>query len=337
MLKLHLQREIHAIMPLFENLEVDRDVVEALVMGRWGFSLGDQLKASQNRTYAASNAEGKKFAVRVASSRHHERIRDEMAFVNELASCGTLEGVCEPIHPLAAAEGEFVITSGDISVIATRWAEGSMMDFMSYRWMTDREIILAWGAWMAKLHSASREFSRRHPDIAARVRRYDQVHEGIMAGTHIHPDDVAVMTDPEHYGILHGDLNVSNFHIIDKKSESGEATPALQVFDWDQIQLGWFEYDMAQSMLTCLMLAEGGSLPAGDPVSEAKPDVFQAHFVEGYESVGGAGAVNLPRLARMLAMRKEFYAKFCRQAVVEGSPPDMTWFIEYVVRWVNRS
>jgi Ser/Thr protein kinase RdoA (MazF antagonist) len=324
-------------MPLFETLPVDVDAVSALVLTHWGLTLGERLKASQNHTFAASDtASGARFAVRVTpdpSGRHAARIADELTFVSFLATL-PLAGVCAPVPPRDAAaagvEGA-AVRAGELTLCVVRWAEGAPLDFMAYRWMLDDDVVHAWGAWLARLHAASRAFAVAHPSVAARLQRWDETHSALLAGTPVHADDAAAAGDPSRFGVLHGDLNVSNFFLVEG------APPTLSVFDWDQACRGWFEYDIAHTMLTSVMLAEGGSLPAGDPVPQADAASFERRVVAGYESVAGAGAVDRPRLSRMLALKKRFYATFCARAAVEGAPDDMAWFIAYVNRWMEKA
>lgn len=47
-----------------------------------------------------------------------------------------------------------------------------------------------------------------------------------MKDAQIFEEDKAVINDPEHYGVVHGDLNTSNFFFIDEEL-------LLSVFDWD--------------------------------------------------------------------------------------------------------
>eukprot|EP00123_Amoebidium_parasiticum_P021238 comp6387_c0_seq1/m.2187 comp6387_c0_seq1/g.2187 ORF comp6387_c0_seq1/g.2187 comp6387_c0_seq1/m.2187 type:complete len:336 (-) comp6387_c0_seq1:109-1116(-) len=323
-------------MPLFETHPVSREQVASAVKEHWGLTLGDRLKESQNHTFVAlDDTTGDKFAVRATpdpTGAHHKRISDELAFVGFVAE--KVPGVCAPVHPKSSLG--WVVRDATTTICVSKWAEGAPVDFLGYRWMTDKEIVLAWGAWLARLHAASREFSRAHPDVAGRMQEWDEVHSRVMAGTPISPEDTAVVGDVEHYGVLHGDCNASNFFLVDHEGKHGDR-PALSVFDWDQAQLGWYEYDLAQAMLGPTMLAEGGSLPAGDPVPEARPKEFEDYLVEGYESVAGVGSVDRARLSRMLELRKLFYAKFCSQAAREGgAPPDMAWFIDYINRWFER-
>jgi aminoglycoside phosphotransferase (APT) family kinase protein len=47
-----------------------------------------------------------------------------------------------------------------------------------------------------------------------------------MKNAPVNEEDLAVMTDPQHYGVIHGDLNTSNFFFIEEEK-------LLAVFDWD--------------------------------------------------------------------------------------------------------
>ena len=322
-------------MPLFEQLPVPRDAVAAAVAERWGLQLGAALKESQNTTFAATRG-AERFAVRASPDPRRERaprIDDELAFVAFVARA--VPGVCAPVAPAGAEGDALAVRCGDVTLCVSRWAEGAPLDFASFRWLTDAAVIRAWGAWLARLHAASRDFEAQRPEVARRMPRWDEVHERTLAGSPIHPDDAAAAHDPARFGLLHGDCNLSNFHVVD------EGAPTLQVYDWDQCQRGWWEADLAQAALTCTMLHEGGALPAGaEPVPQAHAAAvaaFHEHIIAGYESVAGAGAVDRPRFARMLQLRKRFYARFCERAAAEGSTPDMAWFIQYVNQWIAKA
>ena len=327
-------------MPLFEKLPVSRDDVAAAVAECWGLELGAALKESQNTTYAATRG-AERFAVRASPdprNERHARILDELAFVSYVAR--TVPGVCAPEPPTGAEDGALAVRRGDVTLCVSRWAEGAPVDFASFRWLTDADVVAAWGAWLARLHAASREFQAAHADVARRMPAWDEVHERTLAGSPLHPDDVAAMTDPARFGLLHGDANLSNFHVVEAPEEGGGA-PSLCVFDWDQAQRGWWEADLAQAALTCTMLHEGGALPAGaEPVPQADAAAvaaFHENLIAGYESVAGAGAVDRARFARMRALRKRLYALFCARATQEGSTDDMGWFISYVQQWMAKA
>ena len=326
-------------MPLFEKLPVSRDAVAAAVAQRWGLDLGAALKESQNTTFAATRG-AERFAVRASPDPRQERaarIDDELAFVSFVAR--SVPGVCAPVPPSAGAQGgALAVRCGDVTLCVSRWAEGAPLDFASFRWLTDAAVIRAWGAWLARLHAASREFEAQQPEVARRMPRWDEVHERTLAGSPIHPDDAAAAGDPARFGLLHGDCNLSNFHV----AEEAGVGPALHVYDWDQVQRGWWEADLAQAALTCTMLHEGGALPAGaEPVPQADAAAvaaFHEHIIAGYESVAGEGAVDRPRFARMTQLRKRLYARFCERAAAEGSTPDdMAWFIAYVNSWIAKA
>jgi hypothetical protein len=345
-------------MPLFESLPVDEGAVAAAVAARWGLTLGARLKASQNTTWAAVHpASGARFAVRATpdpTGEHARRVADEVALTRWLVESGGLVGrVCAPVWPAAEAAGgdatshaaEGVVVAGGAVLCVYEWAGGAPVDFLAYRWMTDRRVALAWGAWLAAAHAAGRAYSAAHPQASARVRRWDALHGGLMAGVRLHPDDAAAQAaaeaSPARVGpgfiLTHGDVNVSNFHLLKAGSADGSSGAVdLCVFDWDQAQRAWPEYDLAQAALAARMLQEAGSLPAGDPVPAADHARLLAWLVEGYEGVAGAGAVDAPRLHRMCDLRKAFYAAFAARAAAEGGvPPEMAFFLDYVGRWTT--
>ena len=55
------------------------------------------------------------------------------------------------------------------------------------------------------------------------------------------------MNDPQHFGVIHGDLNCSNIHYVD----DGDF---LSVFDTDQVQRGFYLFDIAQACVALPML-----------------------------------------------------------------------------------
>lgn len=324
---------------LFETLPVDRDRVAELVQRHWDLDLGENLKASQNHTFAASDTAGKQYAVRVTPdprNTQHGRIQDELSLVHYLSTRAGVPGVCGPVQGrVGDTATDFAIRDGDLTLCVFHWAQGRPAQFQTYQWMTDPAIVRAWGATLARIHRGTSVFARDHPQVAARIRAWTEVHDGIMApaAAELHPDDAAVeAAGGPQYGILHGDLNVSNFFLAD-----GDEGLRLSVFDWDQVQRGWYEYDLAQAILVSVMLAEAGAVPTGECVPEADPLAFEAWLVEGYASVAGEGAIDRARLTRMIALRKDFYGRFCARARQEGVPEGMRLFVDYCDRWANGS
>ena len=326
---------------LFEQtIKVDKEVVALAVAEHWGLQLGDIIKASQNHTFAAEQpSTGARFAVRVTpdpTEKHLPRIRDELLFVSFLAKQG-LDHVCGPVAAQSSGAGssssdsnsaeiaDLYRTAGGLVISVYQWARGGPVSFAEYQWLTDGELIGAWGRFLASLHQLSRSFSQLHPDVACRMQRWDQVHQCVLAGAPLDPLDEEAAADPQRYGVLHGDLNISNFFYDGERG-------VLSVFDWDQAQQGWFLLDVAQASHTAVMLYEFGSIMEGADVPQADPSRFIDHIVQGYESVAGPGSVDRAALLRMIKLRKHFYEVFCRRAQKEGAPPDMAPFIDFIVR-----
>lgn len=266
-------------MPLFEVHEpVKVDEVSDIVRDFWGITVSKLIKGSQNSTFAAADEEtGRKYAVRVTpdvANKHYGRICDEMTFVEFLHNVYKLPGVCAPVRPskvvceptpedasstaTEAQTGKKIQTStvgrphhpavvchGHFIIVVFEWAHGKPVDFGSYRWMLDESLVRAWGSWLATLHAGSRSFMAECPVVAKRMRNWDQVHEAILAGAALHPSDAAAAQNPEEFGVLHGDCNVSNFFVLEGE-QGGAKDIQMSVFDWDQVQLGWWEFDVTQ-------------------------------------------------------------------------------------------
>eukprot|EP00727_Mastigamoeba_balamuthi_P007701 m51a1_g3551 hypothetical protein (333) ;mRNA; r:1019656-1020734 len=330
-------------MPLFDSLPVDLDEVKRAAHDHWGLEVSACLKASQNHTYSACRPDGgRRYALRVTPDPSRTRqlsIVLECRFLLFLSARGLR--CCAPA-PSAVTQSPVVRTdSGRFVVCAFPWAEGEPVVFGEYGWITRREHAAALGRWMARLHDLSRQFAAEcGPEIAG-LRGWRELHDGVLADVPVDAADVELSRDPRHFGIIHGDINVSNYHWVPGQ---GGAPGEPCVFDWDQVQQSWFLYDVAQPIWGVVMLAGAGSpLEAGKPVPEADPDTYQRWIVEGYESyVGSDGqhaTVDLGALARMVRIRRELYGRFCRRALREGLDPQsmMGKFCTFVVEWLDRA
>jgi Ser/Thr protein kinase RdoA (MazF antagonist) len=188
--------------------------------------------------------------------------------------------------------------------------------------MKDTAVIKAWGRFFGQLHKLSKKFGKDHPEVVKRIQRWDQVHCSILSGVKLHPEDAALLEDPEHYGALHGDLNTSNIHYVDGENH-------LSVYDTDQVQVGFYLFDMAQACFTIVMLDEGGMPITGTPVEGVNPKAFFDAMIEGYESEGFK--VDVERLKRMVDIKRQLYVRFAVQAFKEGNiPADMLPFLAYI-------
>jgi aminoglycoside phosphotransferase (APT) family kinase protein len=125
------------------------------------------------------------------------------------------------------------------------------------------------------LHKLSKQFGKEYPESVKRTQKWDEIHCGTLAGTKLHPEDIAVFEDADHYGVLHGDLNTSNIHYVDDKDH-------LSVYDTDQVQVGYYLFDIAQACFTIVMLDEGGMPPNGAKVEGLNRQQFLDWIVEGY-------------------------------------------------------
>lgn len=320
-------------MGLFEKTaDIDESIVQNLLQKHYDKSIRiiKKIKGSQNHTYEAQiGEEGKSIAVRVTpdpTGKHIQRIEQEVEFVNFLAASNEVNYICAP---LALTDGRFVVNEENLVIVVFEWAKGEPINFIAYEWLNNEELVTDWGRWFASYHRISRRFAEVFPEKVRKFQSWDDIHEGILRGSTIIEEDQGVVLDPLHYGVIHGDLNLSNFFYLREER-------TLSVFDWDQTQQGWYLWDVAQALVAVVMLSEAGSIIDNSPVSNIDVEQFEGWLVHGYESVAGANSIDRPRLKRMLELRLSFYEKFCRQALAEGDiPKDMEHFINYIVNWFD--
>lgn len=321
------------IMPLFEptieiSLEKVQDALDQHYFPR--IVLQNRIKASQNHTFEAVNENGEKFAVRATplqpAKNTLKRVQNEVDFVSYLANSRQLNYVCGPIQ---TKSGDMIAVEENLILVVSDWAKGEPINFIAYEWLHDEALIFDWGKWFAKYHKLSREYCLVHREKVREFQKWDEIHNGILQGVELCEDDIKASSDPNEFGIIHGDLNLSNFFYLREER-------TLSVFDWDQTQRSWYLFDISQALLAVVMLQEAGSVIEGKAIPGIDFLKFENTLVAGYESVAGLGSVNRSALSRMLGLRLSFYEKFCRQAIREGDiPPDMEPFIRYIVGWFD--
>jgi Ser/Thr protein kinase RdoA (MazF antagonist) len=312
---------------------VDEDHIRKVVQEHWGLELGKCLKASQNHTYLATSSTAddsaavtapKQFAVRVTPDPSDARGAStdiELALLKYLDSHGLQ--VCAAI-PSRITSNPRVRTDHGLSISVFPFAGGEPVVLTEWRWLSEESHVVALGRWLANLHRLTRQFAVEHPDLAAGARLWSQLHEGVLADAPIHPDDVAAVDDPRAFGLLHGDVNPSNYHWDAERS-----VPI--VFDWDQMQRGWFLYDLAQPIWAVTMMAGAGSPVDRSAVPQADVTRYTEWLLKGYGE-----PVNRDALQRMIDLRQWLYDKFCRKALLELAPDSfMGQFCAYVVQWLE--
>lgn len=62
-----------------------------------------------------------------------------------------------------------MIVDGDLVLIVSEFARGEPLDFFKPRWMSDKELVNAWGKWFALLHQASKEFESKHSEVSKSI------------------------------------------------------------------------------------------------------------------------------------------------------------------------
>jgi len=154
----------------------------------------------------------------------------EISLLNFLNEKYSHLNVCKPIPSL---EGENLGKQNHVIFVVFEYAKGSPVVWQEYKWLTDPEIIHSWGKWFAEFHIASRAFSSEHPELVSKVRHWTALHSGVMKGAPVHPSDKILQSNPKNFGVIHGDLNCSNFFYDSTTKNSVYLTGTK--FKWDGI------------------------------------------------------------------------------------------------------
>lgn len=298
-------------MPLFETIPIDTEQVRQLALDHWGVELGDCLKTSQNHTFLAKKGETERFCLRITPDPDNKRFDSTEL---ELALLEYLHENELPVSPpiKSSITSKALVQSGSLILCLFTYATGEPVVYTDWIWLKNRDIVVGLGRWLARLHKLTRRFVQEQPLLAAHARHWTTLHEGVLAGVPVDEHDSKTASDPEHFGLIHGDVNPSNYFW----------DPALQMpsmFDWDQLQQSWFLYDLSAPIWGVVALEQGGSLIDHSRVPDANSKLYTTWLLEGYETEG-ACVVDREALQRMVMIRGELYKRFCRKAVLELPP-----------------
>jgi len=317
-------------MPLFETLPIDQGEVELVVLEHWSLKLGKCLKASQNHTFLATSSSGDgapNFIIRVTpdpAGGRRDSLEVEVALLDFL-SLHDLP-VCTSVPTRSSPSQKYIRTETALFIVAFEYALGEPVDLLEWRWL-ERESAEVLGRWYAQFHHLSKLFAVEHPSLYSRARKWTELHDSILADAPIHQADMESSSDPNCYGVIHGDVNASNFFW-----DSDRGGPHM--FDWDQAQISWFLYDLSSPIFTVVTVSEGGNPIDKTPVPQASVSQYTDWLVSGYES-GGGGLVDRSALQRMVDLRRLSCKRFCKRAVTE-LPPDspIAQFCQFMNTWL---
>jgi len=318
--------------------------LEAFIISAWGeFEISEdvQLKTVQGKFYFAGvfrNGElaSERFVARVhtlSDPKLWSRISREAVFCFGAHRSG-IDQVCAPFRSQSGALVERY-TSGDgddhveYAVLLMRRAHGSPLALASLSWARDTPLIRSVGTLLALLHRYSQSLAL--DGSLADLPSWRENLGGCLGEYKLHPEDAVAESekDQSRYGIIHGDLNFSNVAWDNEQKR-------LDLFDWDQCQVGFYGFDLAQPLwgFAFFHLAN----PLGDASALGEPGLassFGRTLLEGYKSVLGQLPVTLrPHLIRMLDLRKEQYASYCSKFLAtadENANAGMKAFCQLVV------
>lgn len=348
-------------MPLFESFDVDLTTVGKAIADHWeGIAIDSfqLLKSSQNHTYRC-DLNGNSVILRITpySPWKYDQITLEMEFLDYLSSHKL--SLCPSIKPTTVSSviiqdktlspTSFIIVkvSDELSlcICAYQYAKGNSIDFSQYDWLLDETKIDQLGQWFGTFHNLSQQYTQEKlqidPHFFDGINTYATNLSNTLLNIELHQDDLLTKENTLYYGLSHGDVNVSNYFLNDDKY------PIM--FDWDQIQLGWYLFDLAQPIWGVIVAIYANLTKSQLPkeVEEIKnaPLYYAQKLVQGYiktRQCDNQDAIfNFDRLKRMLVLRREQYHKFCSKAVIELDQIDgplnlMKSFCQSIDDWLSQ-
>ncbi|MBD2869065.1 phosphotransferase enzyme family protein [Paenibacillus arenilitoris] len=267
--------------PQIKLLFLDEHVLEGAA--RFGVSQKDLsfIGGFQNFIYSY-NREEVKYILRFTPStlRKPEGLEAELEWIRYLAEEGM--SVSEPICSVNGKDIERIPAKRlDFYVTAFRHAPGRKIGYPEC--LGNPLLYEQCGRMTGKLHELAKRYkplARRHTwegnDYLLRAREYlPTEHEPILqALDELKEQLVRLPVTPDHFGLIHGDINVGNFTV----DESGKIT----LFDFDECQYSWYAEDIAIQLYYLLYVF------GEDSKSERKAqyEMFIKHFERGYSEEG---------------------------------------------------
>jgi Ser/Thr protein kinase RdoA (MazF antagonist) len=229
-----------------------------------------------------------------------------------------------------------------------------------WNWIKSSSFARQYGKWLGLLHNHSQNY-RPNPteSFLAQTNRvaWNQVHSNLLSrGSDVfvpksndNPDSLEVKSlkeyndlmewinalpkTQENYGLIHGDLNISNFFITEEEKQNNNennennsndplSVISIDAFDWDQLQYGWFSYDISV-VLWGVMLMQLGLVP---DCATLDVEWFKTEFLNGYTEVRKITEEELSYLPNFIRIRKLFYIMFCVKSLSDMKSQDLTTF-----------
>jgi Ser/Thr protein kinase RdoA (MazF antagonist) len=334
----------------------------------WGLKLTTfkLLKHSENHTYLVtaqkdeSGTQQQRYIVRLTPQDHRSRkaIQAELDFILLLHRSGAAVNVCTPI-PLATEVGQFIGETTPYQdhkkffTVLFKHAHGRGV---TDQWLGLRDygIIAAWGQTLGEMHRAAsvkggnaeswEQMAKDIPDcnqthggatdIKTIQSRAEAGHETSQFLLRVWKERIAPFlascAEPHDsvYGVIHGDLNISNF-FAEELSEpepeekgttkrereltgigsQGQLLPRIWLFDFDQVHHNWFGFELGVVLQMVQLFVDKNGW-GGKPIEGFDPDRFREVFLAAYRAafpaMVEAGHLE-PRMLKGVELYREFY------------------------------
>ncbi|WP_246246671.1 phosphotransferase enzyme family protein [Paenibacillus lemnae] len=244
---------------------------------------------------------GNPYILRITYSSHRsaDQVNGELEWVLYLDQHGV--SVSKPILSCSGSYVEIVNLEGSYFVIASfEKAPGSKIFYPEC--MNNDTLSEMCGEITGRIH----ELSRRYVPSRQKFKRHEWTENSYLKNIKrfIPSDQERVIEQYEQlvseihllkkehtYGLIHGDINVGNFHVDDQK---------LTLFDFDECQYSWYEEDIAVQLFYIVYVVLNDSIPE----REEQARRFLEYFLKGYQRHTVMSEVSLCNLSLFLRLRE---------------------------------
>lgn len=113
----------------------------------------------------------------LSNLKRRDSIEVEVAFLDYLLANNL--SVCAAVPTLS---GDKIVRCGSLTVCVFPFAAGEAVVYTDWKWLTERQQVVALGRWLAQLHLLSKRFAKEFSHLAARVREWTELHERLLEG-----------------------------------------------------------------------------------------------------------------------------------------------------------
>lgn len=244
---------------------------------------------------------GTSYILRFTHSSHREihQVQAELDWIDYLSSSGVSVS-----RPVASVHGRMleVLQLKDSCFIVSSFEKAPGKKIFYPECMNNDLLSEACGELTGRIHALSQTYepvgrlARRHHwnenYYIRHARKYIPADQHkVWANIERLMKEMQDLEQGEHYGLIHGDINVGNFFVDGSR---------ITLFDFDECQYSWFVEDIAIQLFYMIYVVLDDSTPERHEQARR----FMRFFLQGYEKHHSLDLASLKQMERFLRLRE---------------------------------